>query len=121
MKVQVRRGVFETNSSSVHSITMCSKEDYKRWENGELFLKRYGDKLVDVNDSKVAKERADYEAELEEWEKDENHNRWDKPYAELLTYNEFNDWNFIDYDTFYEEYKTPSGDTIVAFGYYGHD
>ena len=26
-KVQIRQGVFETNSSSTHSITICSKED----------------------------------------------------------------------------------------------
>lgn len=121
MKIQIRRGVFETNSSSVHSITMCSKEDYERWENGELLLKRWGGKLVDVNDPEVAKERADYEAELEEWEKDENHSRWDKPYTELLTYDEFNDWDFMDYDTFCTEYKTSNGDVVVAFGYYGHD
>ena len=36
MKREVRRGVFETNSSSVHSLTMCSGEEYKKWENGEV-------------------------------------------------------------------------------------
>ena len=33
----IRKGVFETNSSSTHSITMCSKEDYDKWERGEMF------------------------------------------------------------------------------------
>ena len=37
MKRQIRRGVFETNSSSTHSITMCMKSDYDRWSNGEGF------------------------------------------------------------------------------------
>ena len=36
MKRQIRRNVFETNSSSVHSLTMCSGEEYKKWENGEV-------------------------------------------------------------------------------------
>lgn len=40
MKRQVRREVFETNSSSTHSITMCMKSDYDRWNNGEIFLYR---------------------------------------------------------------------------------
>ena len=29
MKRQIRRGVFETNRSSVHSLTMCSGEEYE--------------------------------------------------------------------------------------------
>lgn len=38
MKKQIRCGVFETNSSSCHSITMCMKSDYDRWEKDELYL-----------------------------------------------------------------------------------
>jgi len=34
MKRQIRRSVFETNSSSTHSITMCSNTDFEKWENG---------------------------------------------------------------------------------------
>lgn len=30
MKKQIRRGVFETNSSSVHSLTMCSSDEYEK-------------------------------------------------------------------------------------------
>jgi len=37
MHYQIRRGTFETNSSSVHSLTLCSESDYERWSNGELF------------------------------------------------------------------------------------
>lgn len=29
MKRQIRRGVYETNSSSTHSLTMCSKEEFE--------------------------------------------------------------------------------------------
>ena len=36
MKMTVRQGVFETNSSSVHSLTMATKDDYEKFENGEL-------------------------------------------------------------------------------------
>lgn len=38
MKRQVRFGVFETNSSSVHSLTMCSVEEYERFVKGELLI-----------------------------------------------------------------------------------
>lgn len=37
---KIRKGLFETNSSSTHSLTMCSEEDYDKWENGELFFKK---------------------------------------------------------------------------------
>lgn len=30
MKEVIRRGIFETNSSSVHSITMCSDDEYNK-------------------------------------------------------------------------------------------
>lgn len=30
MKRQIRRGVYETNSSSCHSLTMCMESDYDR-------------------------------------------------------------------------------------------
>lgn len=44
-KIQIRRGVFETNSSSTHSLTICSKEDFEKFKNGELVL-NWKDKLV---------------------------------------------------------------------------
>lgn len=41
MKI-IRQGAFETNSSSTHSLTICSSEEYTKWENGELYWD-YGD------------------------------------------------------------------------------
>ena len=29
MKISIRRGVFETNSSSTHSLTMCSEDMFR--------------------------------------------------------------------------------------------
>ena len=46
MKKQIRRGVFETNSSSVHSLTMCSSDEYEKWEIGELLYWEDEDKFV---------------------------------------------------------------------------
>ena len=33
---QIRTGLFETNSSSTHVLTMCSDEEYKAWLDGKL-------------------------------------------------------------------------------------
>lgn len=38
MKIQIRRGVFETNSSSMHAFCIVSGEELEKFKNGELNL-----------------------------------------------------------------------------------
>ena len=38
MKRQVRLGVFETNSSSTHSLTLCTAQEYKDFQEGKCGL-----------------------------------------------------------------------------------
>lgn len=40
--IKIRRGTFETNSSSVHSLSITTVETYDKWINGEVL---YSDKL----------------------------------------------------------------------------
>lgn len=97
-------GLFETNSSSVHSLTMCNDDMYKRWVSGDgVYYKRWSHRLVEST--------AEIEKEREEEGK----------YTEYLTHDEFYDYEYIDYETFNDEYTTESGEVIHAFGYYGHD
>lgn len=103
MKEVIRRGIFETNSSSVHSLTMCSDDEYSKWINGEVYYDRWEHKFVDKSE--------EIEREREE----------DGRSTEYLTYEEFNDWEYLEYETFDGEYTTESGETVHAFGYYGHD
>lgn len=50
MKRQIRRGVFETNSSSTHSLTMCSEEEFEAWKRGEVLFQEWGSEyFVSVN------------------------------------------------------------------------
>ena len=101
MKRQIRAGVFETNSSSVHSLTMCMESDFDKWVAGELVWSRWGDELVPITD--------EIKKSMEEDER------------EYLTYEQFNDYDYIDYETFEDSYTTPNGETVKSFGYYGHD
>lgn len=103
MKLSVRRGLFETNSSSVHSITMCSKSDYDKWVNGELYFDIWSEKLV-PNSDKIQENRKE--------------NEYDQQY---LTHDEFFDYDYIPHEIFKETATTEHGDEIVAFGYYGFD
>ena len=93
--ISIRRNVFETNSSSTHSICICTEEDYNKWENGEKLWDYYSGKLVDV-DSVPEEER----------------NTWD--YRNCDFEEDYNEW----YDM---KFTTPSGDKMVAFGRYGYD
>lgn len=124
MKRQVRRGVFETNSSSVHSIIMCSDDEYKRWENGELYIERYDGNFVSREELvKQLKEKKNYKSEdlcypNVNWEDEDEVN--DLLYEEeYMTYQQY--WDDVEYETFDDSYTTKSGEKIHAFGYYGEN
>ena len=124
MKRQIRRGVFETNSSSVHSITMCSQDEYSKWERGELLKDRYGDtfktrdEIIEglKNEKKYKSDELEY-ADVD-WSNKETVDKLIKD-NEYVTEEEF--WDDIDYETFNDTYTTPSGEKVIAFGYYGAD
>jgi len=121
---QIRRGVFETNSSSVHSITMCSQEEYSKWESGELYKERYGDEFKTKEEIvKELKEKTHWKTkELiyadVDWNDVEVVNDLIK---ENGYFKEEEYWDDLDYETFSDTYTTKTGETVVAFGYYGED
>lgn len=122
MKRQIRRGVFETNSSSTHSITMCSGEEYDKWCSGNLLFwvgkKKFGTKEDIIEELK----------ELTRWDNslmypDVN---WDDNSVvadifdseEIQSSDEFFDDEYL--ETFEEKYHTPNGEEVVAFGKFGY-
>ena len=123
-----RNGVFETNSSSTHSITMCMESDFIAWENGDVYLNdgsgwssysAYKDKqfvtkeeAIDIltnNKYPPSKDLMLLDTdELEEWFKEN----------EIYTCENYR-WEW--FEGYEDKFTTPNGDTIVAFGYYGYD
>jgi len=115
-KRTVRRGVFETNSSSTHSITICTGDDYSKWQDDEMLLQGYPTKLITMEEVKELYKNDKYRDEattFEEWLESQYED------SELQTYEKYTD-NY-EYEQFKETFTTPSGDNIVAFGYYGAD
>ena len=49
MKQVIRRGVFETNSSSTHSLVVVSAKEYEDFKKGKLVYDYYGEKLISKN------------------------------------------------------------------------
>ena len=110
--IEIRRGGFETNSSRTHSISILPEEDFQKFKNGELYMKTYPDEEFFTKEEllKFFREK-EPDANLDD---DEVFEKLLEDY-EVRTYNNYG----YDYETFETEYKTKSGDKIVAFGYYG--
>ena len=99
MKLQVRTGLFETNSSSTHSLTMCMKEDWEAFKNGDKLYDNWEGCLVNANEVVTYVDEDRY-----------------------YTYEQFEEevWGHWEEDIL-ETFTTPSGEEVVAFGYAGHD
>lgn len=92
----VRFGAFETNSSSTHSLIICTDEEYNRWYGGEMVIDKEREKIVSMPSDEELKE-----------------DRW--------RYMTRSDYEYLSMDTFHKKYTTKSGDKIRVFGWYGYD
>ena len=128
MEIKVRNEAFETNSSSTHSLVMMMKNVYINWQNNGLyFYNGEYDYYWENQDIKPIKgclyppneviefiKKGKYYSEKEYSEYDEDD--IDYYYAE----NGFISSEYYDGidmgDSFCEEFSTPNGETIVAFG-----
>lgn len=134
--LNIRRNTFETNSSSTHSITICTLDEFREFENGKVYWVEnswcldFGDKkfvtLAEIEEAikKQSEERNNpgiydqYKA-IESGE-DEYYDSIDDYLREeycIKTYDNYSD----DYESYIEEYTTLKGENIVAFGYYGNN
>lgn len=124
--IQIRPKVFETNSSSVHSLIMCTGDEYERLKEEELLIvidpwgssSEYADQTFVTPDQArdIAAKDKYYEGpdpyELSIGEFLEN-------YHGIKTLEDYCDTEW--FEGFEESYTTPGGEKVVAFGYFGHD
>lgn len=105
----VRKGVFETNSSSTHSVTIMSAEDYKRWQKELLYYDEYKDVLL-------TKEEL-YDSVRKEYEDDEDIEYYARDNSIMTHEQFFNESLEVDVTN----HTTKSGDEIVIICKYGND
>ena len=110
--IQIRKNVFETNSSSTHSLVMAVASDFDKWVAGEVYYchstwRNTPEKFEVGKFYPVAEVDAYYE------EIDEQRDDYD-----FMTYDEFcaTDLEMDEYT-----YTTPGGETIKAIAKYGYD
>lgn len=122
--IQIREGVFETNSSSTHSICMCLKSEFEAWKSGMRVYDQWAEELRD------AKYIREYLSENRKYYEELcacMHDLSDKELIRRVTKDE--EGNFLSYDAWchsemyghQDEFTTSSGETVVAFGEYGYD
>lgn len=119
---QIRRNVFETNSSSTHSIAFATKSEFEKWRSGELF---YNDGWSDksqfmTEDEAIASVRSSkyYNGELDDISTISKEELYDI-FREYCIY-DYDNWGY-DFETHVSHYTTPGGEEIVAVCYYGYD
>lgn len=148
MIFQVRQGVFETNSSSTHTLTICSKDDYDKWKRDEVFwldndwhkldtdknfvtpeeLEELAEKYNEEQQKRI--DSGDKFAKVLDMDKVLNERRdysyydsyWDTERSSLEAYT-MDDWyaRNVDLETYSRNFTSPSGDEMVAFGAFGYD
>ena len=127
---QVRSNTFETNSSSTHSICMCRKDQYDSWasdwdslEADSILYSNCKEKLVtgeeaikDVNIYREIVKLSDVIDANSPEHDDAIESLRDEGY---MTCDDFDNNN--DNEFYYDEFVTPGGEIVVAFGDYGWD
>ncbi len=134
--INIRTGVFETNSSSVHSMVLCDANDYEDWVKGKkLYNVNYnynGRHYIEAPMFVTPEEAAEYDSNYpypEEhhedywggWElefQDEEDNWHERQFITLEEYERA--YSYM-YETFDDSFTTPGGEEVIAFGFYGHD
>ena len=122
MKV-IRLGVFETNSSSTHTMVIMSEEEYDKWKKGELLKYRWEDKFItkEENDKIIKKLIEDYAKEynipVEDVDVDDLKYEYDDDIA--YTFEEYDDR--MDLESDIEEYTTKNGEKLIIKCWYGYD
>ena len=114
MKETIRHSVFETNSSSVHTLTMCSGDELEQWKKGEILFRPFPEEFcpVDKIDPKLI-----YSKDIE-GEDDYDENQRDMLYHDYKSYFDYIE-ECLGHESFVYK-KSIKGVEAVCFGYFGN-
>ena len=130
MKLSVRQGVFETNSSSVHACVILPLDDYNRWKDNNFYVRTARDGSLNrfevLSDDEVGKYLDEFLKKeggtLENYSMDD-FDEWLDWNHSLVRYKKFgyNSYEEYYYDSDVTTFETPSGDVMVSDSYFGYD
>lgn len=140
MKRVIRRGVWETNSSTSHSVIIMTEDKYKKWEEGNLYYygntRSWYDPFKELPEEKKPRNGELYTQDeviefyrLQGYEFDpeagdydtveENKDQYISEMGDFVGYHSFAENEYLETDTNY--YTTPGGEKIVVTCQYGSD
>lgn len=147
MKTQIRLSVFETNSSSVHSCSITTEENYRLFNAGKVWIcQKWNDTDEYLPVDEAINRNIEYFKDVikdvapEDWEKfekkyKESHHTWDAfdaigiDWDEIKYHYDSDDyflsadeyWDVHYYEDWSKQFVDTAGTKMVAWGYVGHD
>lgn len=123
MKITIRKGIFETNSSSTHVCIICkNEEEYKGFVNGDLYFykKEFATDPV-IEGYKVSEIKKDYE-DMNEDDFMEKYGGIFYEYPEDIDYDLYYDYDVMSYSVLNTncEKFVASRDNIKALSFVGY-
>ena len=133
----IRRNVFETNSSSTHSLIICSDKTYNDWMDEKVVYNSYAEEFVEAkqpteidfhkaevmyteNKSDYMKDWKDLTPEMQLAYLKENVMEENDTY-QYKTYEDYrNEMNSME-ESFERTWETEHGDVVHILGYMGYD
>ena len=143
--INIRIKTFETNSSSTHSINICTLEEWDAWKEGKLLYNPYELEFIDnyllSEDAKNAKlkeyyeqqVKKDYYKDFQDLTPDEKRKLMSQAVSggfiftdpsendDYYTYTAYWERRKDDLEGYTEFYTSKHGDKIVIFGEYGYE
>lgn len=139
MKRAIRREVWETNSSTSHSVIIMTADKYKKWEEENLYYyigRDWYDPFENLPEEKKPKSGELYTQDeiiefyrLQGYEYDpasgdydtdeENKDQYIREMSDFVGYQSFSEDEYLETDVNY--YTTPGGEEIVVCCKYGSD
>lgn len=108
--------MFETNSSSTHTLTICSKDDFDKWKRGEVFWLDNDWHELDTNKSFVTQEELEELTEKYNKEEQKRIDSGDK-FAKVLDMDKvLNERR--DHDSYYDSYWDTERSSLGAYTIY---
>lgn len=121
--ISIRKNTFETNSSSTHSMVICTKDEWDKWAAGELYASRWYDgfKTKDEVMEEYRKEYSDYFDEEGNFIPNDEYETFEDFQSDYST-----EWYDMDgwvgeLESDENEYTTSSGEVIKVICRYGYD
>lgn len=121
--INIRKCVFETNSSSTHSIVILTEEEDKKWSDGDILRYKWEDKFITKEEYAKKYEELkrqfaeDNNIPIEEVDDYELQNECCDDIA--YTLDDYDDAMDLESDT--TKYTTKSGEVLIIRCWYGYD